>query len=59
MPSRLMSSIQSSTLFPSRIAADLGMSARQIERILADMKASGIIRRVGANRNGHWEIVDD
>lgn len=43
----------------SRIAADLGMSARQIERILADMKASGIIRRVGANRNGHWEIVDD
>ena len=43
----------------SRIAADLGISARQIERILADMKACGIIRRVGANKNGHWEIVDD
>ena len=43
----------------SKIAADLGMSDRQIERILADMKASGIIRRVGANRNGHWEIVGD
>lgn len=43
----------------SRIAADLGMSARQIERILADLKASGIICRVGANKNGYWEIVDD
>ena len=43
----------------SKIAADFGMSARQIERILADMKASGIIRRVGANRNGYWEIIYD
>ena len=48
-----------SQISASRIAADLGMSARQIERILADMKACGIIRRVGANRNGHWEIVGD
>ena len=43
----------------AKIAADLGMSARQIERMLADMKAKGIIRRIGANRNGYWEIVDD
>ena len=43
----------------AKIAADLDMSARQIERTLADMKAKGIIRRIGANRNGYWEIVDD
>ena len=43
----------------AKIAADLYMSARQIERMLADMKAKGIIRRIGANRNGYWEIVDD
>ena len=43
----------------AKIAADLDMSARQIERMLADMKARGIIRRIGANRNGYWEIVDD
>ena len=42
----------------AKIAADLDMSARQIERMLADMKAKGIIRRIGANRNGYWEIVD-
>ena len=43
----------------AKIAKDLEMSARQIERMLADLKAKGIIRRIGANRNGYWEIVDD
>ena len=42
----------------ARIAADLEMSPRQIERILASLKSNGIIRRVGANRNGSWEIID-
>ena len=42
----------------AKIAADLDMSARQIERMLADMKAKGIIRREGAKRNGYWIIVD-
>lgn len=40
------------------IAADLGMSARQVERILADLKKKGIIQRKGANRNGYWEVLD-
>lgn len=42
----------------ARIAKDLDMSTRQIERMLADLKAKGIIRREGANRNGCWIIVD-
>lgn len=42
----------------AKIAKDLEMSARQIERMLADLKAKGIIRREGAKRNGYWIIVD-
>lgn len=42
----------------AKIAKDLDMSTRQIERMLADLKAKGIIRREGANRNGCWIIVD-
>ena len=42
----------------AKIAADLDMSARQIERIMADLKAKGVIRRVGANKNGYWEVQD-
>ncbi len=34
------------------------MSARQIERIMADLKVKGVIKRVGANRNGYWEVQD-
>lgn len=40
------------------IAADLGISARQVERILADLKKKGIIQRIGANKNGYWEVLD-
>ena len=42
----------------AKIAKDLGMSARQVERLLSDLKAKDIIRREGANRNGSWIIVD-
>ena len=42
----------------AKIAKDLDMSARQVERMLADLKAKGIIRREGANRNGSWIIAD-
>ena len=42
----------------AKIANDLGMSARQIERMLADLKAKGIIRREGANRNGYWIVLE-
>ena len=42
----------------AKIAKDLDMSARQVERLLSDLKAKDIIRREGANRNGSWIIVD-
>ena len=42
----------------AKIAKDLDMSARQVERMLADLKAKGIIRREGANRNGYWIVLE-
>ena len=35
----------------------LGVTLRQCERILASMKQKGLIVRVGANKNGHWEVL--
>jgi predicted HTH transcriptional regulator len=40
-----------------RLAEEIGASPRQIERILAGLKERSIIRRVGANRNGYWEVI--
>ena len=42
----------------AKIAKDLDMSARQVERMLANLKAKGIIRREGANRNGYWIVLE-
>lgn len=39
------------------MAEVIGTSLRQCERIVARMKADGLIRRVGATKNGHWEII--
>ena len=36
----------------------LQISPRWIARKTKDLQASGEIRRIGADKNGHWEIVD-
>ena len=38
------------------IADKLGLSRRQGERIIADMRDEGLIRRIGSARGGYWEI---
>lgn len=36
------------------LSLELGISERQVQRILKELKASGMIERAGANRNGTW-----
>lgn len=38
------------------LSAELGISERQVQRILKELKDSGMIERLGANRNGKWVI---
>ncbi|MBQ7192249.1 MAG: Fic family protein [Paludibacteraceae bacterium] len=45
------------SLTAARIAEQLGISTRQAERLLAALKQKNLIRRKGADRNGHWEII--
>ncbi len=40
----------------SQMGDELGISKRQAERIVAALKAEGRLIRIGANRNGHWEV---
>lgn len=40
-----------------RLSEEIGVKPRQAERIILGLKAKGIIRRKGANRNGFWEIL--
>jgi len=40
-----------------RLAAEVGLSVRGIEKNLAQLKSAGKIRRVGGRKGGHWEVV--
>ena len=39
------------------MADEMGISRRAVTKILTNMKAKGIIRRVGADKGGHWQII--
>ena len=40
-----------------KLAEKIGLKPRQAERILSELKNKGIIKRIGAKRNGFWELL--
>ncbi len=48
---------QDNRLTAKTLAATLGVTDRQVERILAKLKARGRLVRHGASKNGYWEVV--
>lgn len=38
-------------------AALLGKSPATIKRLLKQLREDGSIRRIGADKNGHWEVI--
>ena len=41
------------------LAAYIGISAKGVEKQLAKLKSQGIIRRIGPDKGGSWEIITD
>jgi hypothetical protein len=39
------------------MALVLEISSRQCERLISEMKAQGLIKREGANKNGYWLVL--
>ena len=40
-----------------RLAAEVGLSVRGVEKNLAQLKSAGKIRRIGGRKGGRWEVV--
>ena len=40
------------------LTESLNISKRQVERIFAKLKKKGLIRRVGPDKGGHWEVIE-
>ena len=41
-----------------RLAAEVGLSVRGVEKNLAQLKSAGRIRRIGGRKGGRWEVVN-
>ena len=41
-----------------KMADYIGISRRAIAKTIAKLQAEGILRRVGPDKGGHWEIVE-
>ena len=41
-----------------RLAAEVGLSVRGVEKNLAQLKSAGKIRRIGGRKGGRWEVVN-
>ncbi|MDO8748456.1 MAG: winged helix-turn-helix transcriptional regulator [Candidatus Omnitrophota bacterium] len=44
------------TISAQQIAQAIGITSRAIEKHLSNLKNKGVLKRVGPDRGGHWEI---
>ena len=55
---RILSLIQKNRVITAaQLSEKIGIGQRNIETNIASLKKLGFLRRVGAKRNGHWEVV--
>ncbi len=47
---------EDSSLSAASLARRLGISPKAIEKHLANLKAAGLLRRIGPDKGGHWEV---
>ncbi len=41
------------------MAEKTNLSQSTIEKIVAKLKKAGLLKRIGPDKGGHWEIVND
>ncbi len=49
---------KNSKITTEQMAARLDITTRAVEKHLSNLKAKGILRRVGPDKGGHWEVIE-
>lgn len=49
---------QDSTLSAADLAKRIGITAKAVEKQIARMKADGVLRRIGPDKGGYWQVVE-
>ena len=50
---------QKPTISAAEIAMQIEMSSRGVEKQIRKLREKGVIKRIGADRDGYWEIIKD
>ena len=50
---------QKPTISAAEIAMQIEMSSRGVEKQIRKLREKGVIKRIGADRGGYWEIIKD
>lgn len=49
---------QNGNMLENMLSVSVGITGRQVQRILAKLKVEGKIIRHAANKNGYWEAIE-
>ena len=55
---RIYEAIKNVPVNVPNLASMLGVSEKTIKRDIAAMQSAGIIKRVGSDKTGHWEVIN-
>ena len=55
---RLMKRLMKGKRKQSELASKLGISLVHVNKNMKKLQSLGIIRRVGSDKGGHWEVVE-
>ena len=41
------------------LARKIGIARTYVTKVMGDLRTKGLIRRVGPDKGGHWEVIGD
>ena len=56
---RIYEAIKNIPVNVPNLASMLGVSEKTIKRDIAAMQSAGFIKRIGSDKTGHWEVIDN
>lgn len=50
--------LQDNTLTAIALAERIGITPKAVEKQIAALKAEGLLKRIGPDKGGHWQVVE-
>ena len=58
-PQKILASIRANPFVGTQEMADMiGVERSTVARAIAKLKRAGVLRRVGPDKGGHWEVIE-